>query len=336
MERQVNDLRLSDTGTPARGLLDSFFKALEAPDLLWARVGAQLLARYAPERDPGIANQRNIGPMLLNMAERAAPQLVFVPQYHKQFVPFLVNCFNGELTPAGNTPTFRHRGRTIAEVRIPVQCESPKLFGLGAVDLPRDLPSTDVPAVNTLNGDAEERYLSAVRVVVANYESELEHGRARFRVPESLLPAYLLWGKAAKERLTRGTSPIIYGDRAAALTFNPKPDQLSSEIGFYESAENQFYVSRTTDGRLAYHVEECGGVDVGDLSTLGFALWRVFSERDAPTAGYVQDRRGWVGVPPEVAKLRSIPSHHPDGRATADCIPTLAGRGRCLAQPQFT
>jgi hypothetical protein len=230
------------------------------------------------------------------MAENAPPQLVFVPQYNKQFVPFLVNCLNGEYTKAGNTPVFRHQSRTIAEIRTPVQCENPRLFGLGGIDLPPNLRPTDVPALNSLNGEAEERYLSAVRVVVASYDRELEYERARFRVPESLLPAYLLWGRAAKERLTRGTSPIIYGDRAAALTFDPKPDQLSSEPGLHESDGYLFYVSRTTDGRLAYHIERCGGVDVGELSTLGYALWKFFSEAGGSAAGYVQDRRGWVGA----------------------------------------
>jgi hypothetical protein len=296
LERQVNDLRLSDTGMPARGLLDSLFQAVNAPDMPWARAGARLLANYAPERDPGIASQRNVGPFLLRMAENAEPQLVFVPQYNKQFVPFLVNCLNGELTKVGNTPIFQHQNRKIAEVRTPVQCDNPRLFGLGGIDLPPNLRPTDVPALNGLSGEAEERYLSAVRVIVASYDRELEYERSRFRVPESLLPAYLLWGRAAKERLTRGTSPIIYGDRAAALTFNPKPDQLSSEVGLYESDGNRFYVSRTADGRLAYHIEQCGGVDVGELSTLGLALWKIFSERDGYAAGYVQDRRGWVGA----------------------------------------
>jgi hypothetical protein len=296
LERQVNNLRLSETGMPARGLLDSLFQAVNSPEMLWARAGARLLANYAPERDPGIANQRNVGPLQLRMAENAPPQLVFVPQYNKQFVPFLVNCLNGEYTKAGNTPVFRHQSRTIAEIRTPVQCENPRLFGLGGIDLPPNLRPTDVPALNSLNGEAEERYLSAVRVVVASYDRELEYERARFRVPESLLPAYLLWGRAAKERLTRGTSPIIYGDRAAALTFDPKPDQLSSEPGLHESDGYLFYVSRTTDGRLAYHIERCGGVDVGELSTLGYALWKFFSEAGGSAAGYVQDRRGWVGA----------------------------------------
>jgi hypothetical protein len=218
-----------------------------------------------------------------------------------------VQCLNAEnYIPAKDAIYLEHHGRKLLSINMKKLDSRPKLLGMGSIAV-REPDPHHLPAQTRLEGRAEKEYLQAARPVANLYAVDVENPGRKFTIPDALRAAFYIWGEAAIQKLL-STVQWIYGPLCQRANLEPKPHQITTREGIYADADNKFYVCRTAQGKIAYYVERHRTADLGELSGLGYALWRVFSgarwdaEREQATDSdgtvclAVVD--GWLGAPP--------------------------------------
>jgi hypothetical protein len=305
LEDRVQELRFQ-SGPNARALLRSFLADLPAAGMLWHSALEWVIEEYQAMREEPATNQRSIGPLYLRLSPRAKPRLVFFPQHRPGYLPLLVQCLNADnYVPARDAVHLEHHGRKLVSINMKKLDSRPKLLGMGSIAV-REPDPHHLPAQTRLEGRAEKEYLQAVRPVANLYAVEVENPARKFTIPDALRAAFYIWGEAAIQKLL-STVQWVYGPLTQRANLEPKPHQIATREGLYADAENMFYVCRTLQGKIAYYVERHRAADLGELSGLGYALWRVFSgarwdaEKEQATDGdgtaclAIQD--GWLGAP---------------------------------------
>jgi hypothetical protein len=125
----------------------------------------------------------------------------------------------------------------------------------------------------------------------------------RFRIPDALRAVFSAMGPGAARAFLDGVNARwLYSDEAHNCGFNPLPHDVVPGVGRHTSADGEFYAEQTRDDRLAYYIERWGGQELGELSKLGGALWKIFTaprrKEDPQTiaAEMLQDKRGRISV----------------------------------------
>jgi hypothetical protein len=307
LQNKIEALRF-ETGPMARGLVEAFLKSVSgSSEMLWHAGLRHLLAHLPVSSDAGVRHQSNVGPCLLRTSPGVEAKQFFFPRYEKDYMPRFVQCLNGEATMERSQLRLHHAGQNIGSISLNVQGDAPRLHGLGRVTL--DPQAANLPVRTDLEGKSKNAYLSAIRVVSANYDNEIESTSRRFRLPDSLSVAFYTWGDQAIQLLRGNEQPMVYGPPALAAQLNPRPHQVSIAPGLYDQDGRTFWVETLPGGRRAYYVERYDGVDIGELTALGYGLWKVFAgaswdptdavARSGSTV-YLADQQGWLGLPANV------------------------------------
>ncbi len=293
LARRVQELRFT-VGPRARGLLEAFTRAFQAPEMPWYKAVTCLIHKYGagpPEPD---CNQRNEGPLYLRLHPGASPMLVFLPQFREGWLARLATVLGSVQYASDHEKTsLTIDDRPVGRIRRFLPRDNPKLYGLGVVVELAEIPGGQAPYTNWLN---EQPYLEAIQPVIHNYPAELElpEEQRRYRIPDTLRVAFYVWGPIAYGRLLPGRRPYVYGREGAGLDPHPHDQPGAKDPGLHKGDTFYFYVSRTRDGRLAYHVERYGGQHIGELSRLGYALWRIFcGDR---SEDLIAESDGWIGL----------------------------------------
>lgn len=309
LEHHVQRLRFTN-GPRARALLKAFRDEFPAPDMLWYRALNWLLETFRPASSELVGNQANAGPVYLRMGSGARPKLLFLPQFREGWLEQLARVFRvaSYQTEERSTRLYYSQHR-LGEIVRELEVDDPKIFGLGNVALETDvLPQ--IPRGAGMPPNRERQYLEVIQPITVNYQQEIEQENNRFLIPDSLRCAFHLWGPGARQKLLRGRLPHIYGSRALRSQMQPPPHSLQGADlpGLWtREPDTLFYVSRIADDRRAYHIERLSGNIVGELSALGYALWRVFCGENCEDL--IEEFDGWVGA------KEAVQPRPPDRRA---------------------
>lgn len=360
LEDRVQDLRFT-IGPNARALLRAFMAELASPRMLWHSGLEWLIGEYSATREESTINQRNIGPLHLRLSPEAKPHLVFFPQYKPDYLPFMVRCLNAEdYVNARDAIHLEHQGWRLMSINMQRQDNRPKLLGMGGAIL-RDTDPHHLPAQTTLGRQSEKTYLRTIEPVANLYAVDVESPNRRFTIPDALRAGFYAWGEAAPQKFTANVQ-WIYGPRTLRANFDPRPHQVVSREGPYSDETRIFYVWRTATGKLAYYIERYGTAELTEISSLGYALWRVFSGAKWDTAREtaVDDDGsvclasidGWLGAPPSVepkprnpdneekrwSTFLTLPQKLPDGlfKAAVDAYIKRCGPDDSVAVARLT
>jgi len=278
LEGSVQNLRNGQAGNFGRALLRTFQSQLPGPGTLWSQALGWLLSQHqVTGLDPGEANQSNVGPLLLEMGPGAMPQLVFIPSYSPGRMPSIIHRLHGsEYQRHGGGIAVIHNGQTLCSIMIP-QVEKPKLFGLGAVEIPN---VSDLPASAEFDHATRDLYESALAGVINPYASGIASDpHFRFTLPDVLRAAFHAMGEyGARAFLSGQNVRWVYSDKVSAAGLAILPHQGTVVPGqLVDSPPDEvFFADNTDNGRVAYYLELWHGHDFSELTSLGSALWHVF------------------------------------------------------------
>jgi hypothetical protein len=320
LERQVQGIRYN-AGPVARGLIHAFLDQHRVRSMLWQHALERMLEDLRPAADPGPTHQANIGPFLLRFAPGEPARLVFFPRYSHNHLTNLTRCVNADVTVEERRARFHIQGRSCAEMVLGTTGPDARLFGLGNMAIAPGVQPAALPVRTDIEGRARTDFIEAAQRVVGNYFEELSLGD-RFRLPDSLRVGIEAWGHASAVQNFGGDQQnILFGPAFLRANLAPRPDQISSNPGPHRRDGTFMFVERLNGSRLAYYVEEHANVRVGELTALGFALWKIYGgirwdaareEAADHTTTYLQNQQGRLGTPADMTIAA------PDPRRSAD------------------
>jgi hypothetical protein len=286
LERQVQDVRNEQAGTGGRALLQAFQETFPGGGSVWSAALRWLLETNPVfTRDPGEGNQSNVGPLFLELAPGAPPELVYLPSFSPERLPAVVHRLQGtSYEPAGDKVAVVHNDQTLLTVSIP-RADRPSLFGLGNVELrPAELPARHEFDLRTL--DLFEQSLAAVINGFAK-EIAMDPAARRFRCPDSIRAVIYALG-----RWPFGDTNWIYSDAALTSGFHVMPHQGEVCTGRLEFVPGgAYYADKTPDQRIAFYIEEWQNRSLNEVTTLGSALWQIFNARKRGQAAGAEAQR---------------------------------------------
>ena len=296
LENLVKARRAQPEGSQARALVRLFLDEYNSPNMPWYQALRWFLGKYpVSPLDPGEANQHNVGPLQLRLQEGNDPVLIFFPCYSRGFIDRLVTAMQSDtLAPDEDRIVATHHGVQVARALNPTHSMEPALFGLGTVEFLESNPSR-LPASADFSPGTKKRMEGIFHNVLSLYQSP-----SRFGSPDVARCAHASLGAGA------GQGQWIYGPSVLRAGLNPLPNYRYDKPCIIRDANEHLVVVKTHGGALAFYVERYGGRELGELSRLGYSLWRIFngcgwdaSTGQAVEAGQVilQDMDGWIGAP---------------------------------------
>jgi hypothetical protein len=311
LESAVRSFRGRPEASQARAYGKAFAEQFAYPAMLWHRGLRWLLAKHSPQlTDPGEEHQRNLGPLQLRWQEGNQPGLAFFPSFQANYLSRLVQALQADtLHPDGAHVVAMHQNHRVAAVRYPVQASEPRYFGAGNVDFLESAPGV-MPAAAAFTPATRDRLLREFHAVRTLFPTP-----GRFVAPDVIRGLHHSMGPAAASHWTGQAQRWVYSPAAHRAAFRQPPHLRFDRPGLHADGDTMVFASHpfprveelSTTNALAFHIERYEGQDLGELTGLGHALWRLFLGDRVEDC--LADYDGWIGPsarltvqPPDPAK----------------------------------